>query len=284
MSKSMQSGSILQRTERTPRPKKKFANDEIERAPWPELRIFRQVKIEASETADWSFFADRLGRHNTGKGRARAVGSWVLVYASAEELRHMVQQVATSRTKAKEVQRRLAKQFNQQVAQNQKMKLAMADVDNSLMAENRIVEAQAKLDEAKLMDPYGIYFDLEEEVASLRHLSDTLYPSTDKKAWDEAEFAVSAITKVGTTRLGLDLSANRELFDERNFVISFLEDKGLDTSIMQSKDQEWKPHLTAMDTFFEVGRVALQYPQDRPNDILLEAPTAHVNINQSAEI
>lgn len=284
MTKGMRSGSGLHRTERTSRPRQKFANDETERSPWPELRIFRQVNIDAAETGYWSFFADKLGRKNTGKGRARAVGSWVLVYATAEEMRHMVQEVTTSRSKAKEVQRRIAKQFNQQVTQNQKIKLDMSDVDNGLIAANRIAEAQAKLDDAILRDPNGIYFDLEEEVADLRQLSETLYPPTDKKAWDEAKFTVSAITKVGTTRVGLDLSGNRELYDERNFVISFLEEKGFDTSIMQSKDQEWKPHLTALDTFFEVGRVALQYPQERPNDILLEPPTAHVNINQSAII
>ncbi|CAN5711419.1 hypothetical protein BH23PAT2_BH23PAT2_05260 [soil metagenome] len=243
---------------------------------WPEIRIVRETNIDdVSSGPDWDHFLSQIGRKNIGKAKAPSLGSVFLTLVSAQEMGRMLQaknpKAFDGRTETTKLMARTAKRFEATVSQNEKTKLDI--LDNWFLALSDLRLAQ-------LEDPDALFLDLEgrAHAVDVDDVQRECAPTTDY-AWSPGSFTCGALEKYSRNEMGIDLSGNQELLDERLEIQRYLGSIGLQTRMM---DGSWKPHLTVLQTYDNIGATELYVPK-APEEILLDKPKALVNRNSPVQ-
>lgn len=218
---------------------------------WPELRIGRRADyMSMSQTVDdWNFFLNHSAVLNRRRGLARPLGALEVHYVTDLEVRHMV----LGETRGIERDRRAAIKRYDEIRRHLKDFLSQQDIVGSSQ------------DWAELCE--------RPELMGKTHGMDASKIKRSPRASRSIELVTRAIDHSGIIGydghvLGLNLSQNRRLYDERNDVLRFLRrEEGLDTSRYVRKD--WEPHAT----IFEVNRnlrpgdLNMVWPHDIPPSI-----------------
>jgi|AntRauTorckE6833_2_1112554.scaffolds.fasta_scaffold00271_20 hypothetical protein len=246
------------------------------KGPWPEIRIVRETDINDIEyVPEWDRFLNVLGRKNIGKAKAPSLGSVFLTLVGAQEMGRMLQakspKTFDSRTAMTKLMTRTAKRIEATVSQNERMKLDVLD--------NRL-QALSDLRLAQLEEPDTLFLDLEERAHAVD--VDTVQRECDPTidyAWSPGSFTCGALEKYSRNEMGIDLSGNQELLDERSEIQRYLGSIGLQTHMM---DRDWKPHLTVLQTYDNIGATELYVPE-APDEIVLDRPKALVNRNSPVQ-
>lgn len=239
-----------------------------ERALWPELRVVREAEIGPMPgVPEWDNFLSTLGRENRGKGKAYSLGSIAVTLVSAQELGQMLQakEPATFRNRRRTLQafRSMQIRIDSRVDRNEELGLR-ASRDHFDMVD--------ELRSAQQDEPEALFLDLEEAVCSS---DDAPVTVPAESLWTGGYFTCNDLNKYSRDGLGVDLSANRALREERSELIDMFQGMGLDTGKMDSK---WQPHIVVLETFSNIGKTVLTAPE-HPSCIYLERPKAMINDN-----
>lgn len=239
-----------------------------ERALWPELRVVREAEIGSMPgVPEWDNYLSMLGRENRGKGKACSLGSIAVTLVSAREFGHMLQakEPATFKNRRRTLQalRSVQTRIESRIDRNGK---------RGLRASRDHFNAFDELRAAQQDEPDALFLDLEEAVASSDGPS-VAVPA--ESLWTGGHFTCSGLNKYSRDGLGVDLSANEALCEERGELVEIFNDMGLDTDKMDSK---WQPHIIVFETFSNIGKTVLTAPE-HPASIYLERPKAMINDN-----
>lgn len=240
------------------------------RARWPELRIVRETNIAWPGHEDWDRYVNVFGRLNRGIGDVASYGSMALSHVTAQEMGKMLQKKFSKpyeqRRSTIQLHRRIAENFNQFVGRQERYEIEamnMSEEQSRAREESDDIEAiMARLDRDCDDAAYDILLERKPEPTGI--------------IWGIGIFAVRAgLEKFSRNALGLDLTANDQLYTERQEIISFLEGEDLDTRMI---DRTREPHLTVIGTYGIAGSVKLKHV-DHPPRVTLDAPRALANNN-----
>lgn len=215
--------------------------------PWPMMRMARFMDIDDMEVYAWDEFFNKLGQRNRSLGRARAAGSVALTYISGVDFNKMLLEkydsFRQSSAKAVKLQRQLSAELREFMRSN-----AAIERHNStgrlVMDHYLSVENSMGLDTRE-----DNFYSAADQVASL-DLTPVEEDRLGSCVYAKSTLAVNGLSLYGRNKLGLDLSTNDQLFNERDQVVSFLRASGFNTNHISS---EWSPHAVVFDGFDHIS-------------------------------
>ena len=250
------------------------ANEKAEnRARWPELRIVRETNIEWPGYEDWDRYVNVFGRHNRGIGQVASVGSMALNHATAQEMGKMLEKKYPKpyeqRRSTIQLHRRFAENFNQYVQRQERNGIEAMHVATELARlrdeADDLPAIMARLERENVDTGYDIVLETKPEISGIE--------------WGIGIFAVrEGLQKFSRNALALDLTANEQLYAEREEITSYLRDEGLDTRYI---DRAREPHLTVIGTYGIAGSVELKHVH-HPPFVTLDPPRGLTNNNTPA--
>ena len=229
-------------TEAPPQRKKWSRDDNRLTEAWPMAWVGRPAdSCEDTQVYEWDEFLNQLGRDHRQLGRARAMGSVAITYIDGVTVQRMLQdkfdKYNLSPSKAVTIQKTFADnlrgfmqhrefeavhQSPQTIAlQRQKLQRFNSDLDS----ENNQILNRPSLTQAE-----------EEKLQSTQ--------------FGTARLAVNGLSLYGKNKLGLDLSQNEILYQERSAVLGYLRSEGYNISRVS---RDWKPHAVVFDMFDHIS-------------------------------
>lgn len=225
---------------------------------WPQLRIGRKADIKDEGNAEvWNDYINQLARRNSHRGTINPLGSVACNMVLDTEMRAMIggkyPSVMHDIRQAKEVYRSVAKDIGTLIGRERQ------SYDNYIrdVVYRERPDLMGMTDVVDRPDPQGNlwangYFDLRPTVAT-------------------------AFGGYDGNKIALDLSANQELYEERQRIVRFLQtDLRLDARAVARAD--WQPHLTLYraNAQLQTSNAMPNIPDEFPREIGLESPKPHL--------
>jgi hypothetical protein len=258
---------------------------------WPEMRIIRQANTDRGSyhTDTWREFLDDLGHRNYGKGKAHSLGSLAIVYVPARDMGRMLQEkypkIYMNRARTIKLQRSLAETVRLFVRDSHAAAYDK-ETDNLELSNFRV---RAALGSFSMSNELETDEPLTYEVPAGRLLADDQDPaeldgfdpdrpgmsSNSQIAFSDTRLKVTGMDVYGKDGIGLNLTENEMLYDERSRFIKFLgRDEGLNT---RGLNQGWSAHATVFTYEQHINASIINHKLDVPGRIVFDAPRAHVS-------
>ncbi len=227
---------------------------------WPEVKIQRFVRLGTDSSDDWSTYLNYFGRENYGNGEARAIGSAACTFVGGRVLSGMLRDKYPrdhrDRKQVIKLHRKFANGYNDFVG-NQTPSFRYGEQQVCVDVPFSSIDEMDLLDQEEPFDK-------------------------SSKKWKLANFAVrSEFGAFDTVKLGLDLSLNQELYEERIRTLGYIHMERLDVSTLRSID--WQPHVSIFRAFSPIGMFVINHPHEKdavmPDEITLMPPKAYPYTN-----
>ena len=213
---------------------------------WPEMRIGRDA--DYSDAYHWDYFINALASKNRRRGHAVPLGEVAIHYVTDTEMRSMIlaqyPEIRRNIREARKVYRGIARD-TRQFLRNREAE------QNNLYKSGYIAE--------------GMTAAIGRAATSTYKAADDVWLPTHMKLGPQG----SRYSGYDGNKIGLNLSANRELFTEHAEILHFLDKEiGLDTSPIR---KDWEPHATIfhLHPHLPVNGVVMKWPdidQMQPDD------------------
>lgn len=221
---------------------------------WPELRVGRQADFTSPN--EWDLFLNHLGRKNRKYGDALTLGAVACHYVTDKEIRGMI---LKQRPKLKE-----------DLKEARKFYYEVSDSIGGFIKNMGVSYNQIDLDLN-----YGEAYDMKGRVNfnNPKSAKDLPYTEATMKLRETGE----AFTGYDGSKIGIDLSQNRGLSEERKEILGHLASSlKFDTSEVR---QDWEAHavIFLLKPHFTVDQIStISFPHSKeaptPNTILLDPP------------
>ena len=240
----------------------------------PELRIVRRVNFDRSITNNNNLLSDFLnefGEMSYGEGITYSLGSMAVSYVTANEMGRMLSNKYRKvfgkdhPDKTRKLVMKTASAFRDFVGDEDKIVTkTLAALDNLAL--------EAAFTEAQLSEGM-IAFDPKVDLDVTR--------LNNNKLWQPAHFDIKGVEKYRGQYMGFDLvmPGYEAMQAERQYIISefLVKDQKLDSRFI---DKGFDPHAVFFRGFRPISQLALRYMDVIDQEILLEKPTAVVNIKK----
>lgn len=231
---------------------------------WPAIGLARETEIDNNTMVfEWDEFLNRLGRQYNRIGTVKAFGSISVTYLMATEVGKMVgEKYGQGFYRNEDAARQTLRKVRTDLHDFMHGSSHLASLSQThLVAMQRAFakeHADAEADGAIYLEPYSATLSHEEQETMAHH------------SFSELTLKVGGMALYGSGKVGLDLSQNEILFEERSAIVGHMKSLGFNTK--QHIDPAWKPHATIVRLQDHIAVPSALPTLEHPEALILTAP------------